>query len=71
MQNEIKLAIKENPGKDIQTTLIYDTGLDSATGQRIVKFRNNSISSIGDYFYKSAYVPSLKDAYLVVLRCVL
>ena len=33
VKSEIEFAIKNNPGKEIHTTLIYDSGLDSATGQ--------------------------------------
>ena len=30
---ELNFIIKSNPGRDIRTTLLFDTGLDSATGQ--------------------------------------
>ena len=44
VQDEIQFAIENNPGKDIHTTLIYDSGLDSATGQSDY----NQLDSNGD-----------------------
>ena len=41
VKKQIESAIQQNPGKNIHTMLIFDTGLDSATGQRTVKSRNN------------------------------
>ena len=33
VKKELNFVIESNPGKNIQTTLLYDSGLDSATGQ--------------------------------------